>query len=106
MTGRREFLLASAALLAGSPLRPLQAQAATAAAPAPIAVDDREVIELTKALSRIPSFTTEEQEVARFLDALFTREGLQSQVMEVDPGRVQVIARMAGSGGGRSLMLN
>lgn len=72
----------------------------------PVPVDDREVLDLTRALARIPSFTTEEQKVAEFLHALFVREGLQAEFMEVDPGRVQVIARLAGSGGGRTLMLN
>lgn len=72
----------------------------------PVAVDDTELIELTKALARIPSFTTEEQKVAGFLHDLFRREGLESQLQEVDPGRLQVVARLRGSGGGRTLMLN
>ncbi|MGD9906552.1 MAG: M20 family metallopeptidase [Vicinamibacterales bacterium] len=69
-------------------------------------MDDREVLELTRALARIPSFTTEEQQVAEFLRGLFLREGLEAELMEVDPGRVQVVARLKGSGGGRTLMLN
>jgi acetylornithine deacetylase len=71
-----------------------------------VPVDDRSVLELVAALSRIPSFTTEERQVAEFLHALFVREGLQAEFMEVDPGRVQVIGRLRGSGGGSSLMLN
>lgn len=92
---RRAFLATSAALLA-TPVTAAQS----------IPVDDREVIELASALARIPSFTTEEQQVAGFLHDFFRREGLESQLMEVDPGRVQVVARLPGSGGGRSLMLN
>jgi acetylornithine deacetylase len=69
-------------------------------------VDGTELIELAKALARIPSFTTEEQKVAGFLHDLFRREGLESQLQEVDPGRLQVVARLRGSGGGRTLMLN
>lgn len=88
---------ASAQGAAGLPLPPVRT---------PVPVNDSEVIELTKALARIPSFTTEEQKVAAFLHALFTREGLDPELMEVDPGRVQVIARLKGEGGGRALMLN
>ena len=65
-----------------------------------------EVIELAKNLVNIPSYTTDESEVARFLDAFFRREGLTSELQEVDPGRLQTIARLPGSGGGSSLMLN
>jgi acetylornithine deacetylase len=65
-----------------------------------------EVVDLAKALVRIPSYTTEETPVARFLDELFRREGLESRLQEVDPGRFQVLARLPGAGGGRSLMLN
>ena len=106
---RRTFLMTSAAPLLASPVRPgTQGRAGLPLPPArtPVPVNDAEVIELATALSRIPSFTTEEQKVAAFLDALFHREGLESQLVEVDPGRVQVIARLKGTGGGRSLMLN
>jgi acetylornithine deacetylase len=65
-----------------------------------------EVIDLAQALVRIPSYTTDETPVARFLDELFRREGLDSQLQEVDPGRFQTLARLPGAGGGRSLMLN
>jgi len=65
-----------------------------------------EVIALAKDLVNIPSYTTDESEVARFLHAFFLREGLTSELQEVDPGRFQTIARLPGSGGGRSLMLN
>jgi acetylornithine deacetylase len=65
-----------------------------------------EVIELAKQLVRIPSYTTDETEVARFLDAFFRREGFESQLQEVDPGRFQTIARLPGTGGGQSLMFD
>ncbi len=106
---RRDFLLASAALVAAPARRAAGQGAAGLPVPpvhAPVPVDDAEVIALTRALARIPSFTTEEQKVAAFLHDLFQREGFESQLMEVDPGRVQVIARLRGTGGGRSLMLN
>jgi acetylornithine deacetylase len=65
-----------------------------------------EVIDLAKELVRIPSYTTDETPVARFLDGFFRRHGLESQLQEVDPGRFQTIARLPGAGGGKSLMLN
>jgi acetylornithine deacetylase len=70
------------------------------------AVDAHEVIELAKDLVRIKSYTTEETPVAQFLHAFFPRHGLESRLQEVDPGRFQVIARLPGTGGGKSLMLN
>jgi acetylornithine deacetylase len=65
-----------------------------------------EVIALATDLVNIPSYTTDETEVARFLHAFLERQGLESELQEVDPGRFQTIARLRGSGGGRSLMLN
>jgi acetylornithine deacetylase len=65
-----------------------------------------EVLALTKDIVRIPSYTTDETEVARFLHAFFDREGFEVELQEVDPGRFQTIARLKGTGGGKSLMLN
>jgi acetylornithine deacetylase len=65
-----------------------------------------EVISLTKDIVRIPSYTADETEVARFLHAYFQKQGFESELQEVDPGRFQTIARLRGTGGGKSLMLN
>ena len=65
-----------------------------------------EVIGLAKDLVNIPSYTTDETEVAKFLHGFFQRHGLESELQEVDPGRFQTIGRLRGSGGGKSLMLN
>jgi acetylornithine deacetylase len=65
-----------------------------------------EVIDLAKTLIRIPSYTTDETPVARFLDEVLRRERLESRLQEVDPGRFQALARLPGIGGGRSLMFN
>ncbi len=69
-------------------------------------VDKDELIGFAKDLARIPSFTTEETECVRFLHAFFRREGFESELQEVDPGRFQTVARLRGAGGGQSLMLN
>src|SRR5205814_1354966 len=65
-----------------------------------------EVISLAKDLVNIPSYTTDETEVAKFVHGYFQRQGLESELQEVDPGRFQTIGRLRGSGGGKSLMLN
>lgn len=65
-----------------------------------------EVVGLARDLVSIPSYTTEETAVAEFLHAFFRREGLESELQEVDPGRFQTVARLRGTGGGRSLMFN
>ena len=67
---------------------------------------DEEVVAIAKALIRIPSPTESEAEVAAFLATLLGGEGFQVELQEVSPGRPQVIARLPGQGGGRSLMFN
>lgn len=105
---RRGFLLGAATFAAMPRVAFGQGATGRAVPPVhtPVAVDDRAVLDLVATLSKIPSFTTEERQVAEFLHALFLREGLQAEFIDVDPGRVQVVGRLRGSGGGRSLMLN
>ena len=69
-------------------------------------VDQRALIDLASALIRIPSFKTEETAVARFLDEFFRTRGYQVDLQEIEPGRLQTIATLRGTGGGASLMLN
>jgi acetylornithine deacetylase len=69
-------------------------------------IDRAELLELAIALCRIPSFTTEETDCARFLDGRLQELGFATELQEVDPGRFQCIARLRGTGGGESLMLN
>jgi acetylornithine deacetylase len=73
------------------------------------AVREDELVALAKDLVRIPSFTTEETPAARFLHGYLQGHGIPAELMEVEPGRFQVIGRIrgaAGAGGGKSLMLN
>ena len=70
------------------------------------AIKPDEVVALAEDLVRIPSFTTEETEVARFVRGYLERHGIPAELHEVDPGRFQVIGRIAGTAGGQSLMLN
>ena len=69
-------------------------------------VDAGELVDLASALIRIPSFKTEETAVARFLADFFRPRGYEVDLQEIEPGRLQTIATLRGTGGGASLMLN
>jgi len=69
-------------------------------------VDQQQIIELASDLIRIPSFKTEETPLALFLADFFRERGYQVDLQEIEPGRLQTIATLKGSGGGASLMLN
>ncbi len=69
-------------------------------------IHDQEVIGLAGDLVRIPSFCPDETPVARFLAPYFEARGYAVELQEVEPGRLQTIATLRGTGGGKSLMLN
>jgi acetylornithine deacetylase len=69
-------------------------------------IDPAEVIDLARELVKIPSYTTDETPVAEFLHRYLQKEGFESRLQEVDPGRFQTIARLPGTGGGTSLMFD
>ena len=64
------------------------------------------VVEIASDLIRIPSFKTEETPLARWLDGYLSERGYEVKLQEVEPGRFQVLARLRGTGGGQTLMLN
>ncbi len=47
-----------------------------------------------------------EKEIAGFIAESLASFGLKTEIFEPEPGRTSVVGRLAGSGGGRSLMLN
>jgi len=47
-----------------------------------------------------------EREIAAFIGESLTSIGLTAEIFEPEPGRTTVLGRLAGTGGGRSLMLN
>ncbi|MGE5857372.1 MAG: M20 family metallopeptidase, partial [Solirubrobacterales bacterium] len=69
-------------------------------------IDDAEIVRLASDLIRIPSFTTEETPCAEWLADYLGGQGLAVTLQEIEPGRKQTIARLPGTGGGRSIMLN
>lgn len=72
-------------------------------------IDDDEVIAFEQALVRIPSYTTEETPLATFIVGRLREAGLPAELQEVRlaDGRTShnVMCSIAGSGGGRSLLL-
>ena len=69
-------------------------------------VDEKEIVDLASELIKIPSFKLEETPVATFLADFFRDRSYKVDLQEVEPGRFQTIATLAGDGGGPSLMLN
>src|SRR5215217_4657492 len=72
-------------------------------------VDDDFVAGLAAELIAIPGhedLDRREAGVALFLDELLRAEGLAVELAEVEPGRPNVIARLAGTAPGPCLMLN
>lgn len=72
-------------------------------------LDEREIISLAADLVAIPSHTgipRQETAVAACIDRFFKKEGIPSELIPVKEGRCNVVARLSGSGGGRTLLLN
>jgi acetylornithine deacetylase len=65
-----------------------------------------EIVALASDLIRIPSFKTEETPLAHWLERYFNERGYEVELQEVAPGRLQVMAWLRGTGGGKSLMFN
>ncbi len=70
------------------------------------AVDREALAGLAIDLTAIPSLPGDEATVGRFLEGYLRERGFETELQEVEPGRFNVIGRLRGSGGGRSLMFN
>jgi succinyl-diaminopimelate desuccinylase len=74
-------------------------------------IDAEEVVELTRALVRIPSVCrpgepgANEAQVAAFVESWFRREGLPVEVQDVAPGRPNILAWVGEKGPGRRCLL-
>lgn len=69
-------------------------------------VNEQNLIRLAQDIVRIPSYAGEEAKVAEFLAARLEEIGLEVNMMDVAPGRPNVIGRLRGTGGGMSCILN
>ena len=66
-----------------------------------------EIVELGCDLIRQPSLTRQEGPAVKFAKDWFEDQGFDEVTLqEVEPGRKQVIARLKGDGGGKSMMFN
>ena len=63
-------------------------------------------MEQAERLVRVPSVTLQEQEVCQLFERQLRDLGLEVDVREVTPGRPNLYARVKGTGGGPTLMLN
>lgn len=71
-------------------------------------VSQEELIKLVKDLVSIPSYKgvdKQETEVAIYINELFKKEGIESQIVPVTDDRCNVIAKLKGTGGGKNLLL-
>jgi len=69
-------------------------------------VTEERVVELAKNLIKIPSPTGNESDAARFLEKYMKDNELETELIEVEPGRCQPVGVMKGTGGGYSLIFN
>ena len=70
------------------------------------AVDKEALLDIAQELIKVPSFKTQETEMARYLGNYFEQRGYEVELQEVEEGRYQTIATLKGSGHGKSLMFN
>jgi len=69
-------------------------------------IDERQVVETTRRILRVPSFSGSEGALANLLAQELTDIGLDVSMPEVEPGRPNVIGRLRGSEPGPRLLLN
>ncbi len=72
-------------------------------------IEKIDIAELTSKLIQIPSYSfmkDQEKEVAEFINNFFEKEGVESRLVEIRPGRYNVYAQIKGYGNGKSLMLS
>jgi acetylornithine deacetylase/succinyl-diaminopimelate desuccinylase-like protein len=69
-------------------------------------VDRDSLVETASDLVNIPSPTGHEQQAAEYVARTFGQLGLQVSWQEVEDGRPNVLGRLEGAGGGRTLMFN
>lgn len=68
-----------------------------------------DVARLASDMIKIPSYSfmeNQEREIASYIYDILQGEGIESQLVEIKPGRYNVYGRIPGNGSGRSLMLS
>ena len=71
-------------------------------------IDEGELIQIIKDMVSIPSCSGiegQETDVAKYIHEFFQKEGIESEIIPVVNGRSNVVARLKGSGNGKTLLL-
>jgi acetylornithine deacetylase/succinyl-diaminopimelate desuccinylase-like protein len=71
-----------------------------------VSVDRERLVETAARLIGVPSFTGDEENLARVMVELYEGLGLRVQWQQVEEGRANALGIWPGAGGGRSLMFN
>jgi len=71
-----------------------------------VKIDRDRLVETASRLIGVPSFTGDEEPLARLVAELMEQLGLHIQWQQVEEGRANVLGIRPGAGGGRSLMFN
>jgi acetylornithine deacetylase/succinyl-diaminopimelate desuccinylase-like protein len=69
-------------------------------------IDRKQMVDMTIALTNIPSPTGQEAEMARAYHAILQGAGLRATLQPIGDDRYNAIGRLPGAGGGKSLMFN
>lgn len=69
-------------------------------------IPDQEIIKIASQLVAIPSFTEHETDLAKYIKTFCEASGIKASFQEVEPGRLQVIARLGPTKGKPALLLN
>src|SRR5919109_4323899 len=69
-------------------------------------ISEQEIVAMARDVINIPSPTGEELEMGRYMRSTFEQMGLNVAWQEVEEGRANVVARLEGTGNGKSLMFN
>ena len=70
------------------------------------AIEEARLVGTARELVAIPSFTGSEQACAEYLTGLLGDIGLESTLQQIEEGRANAVGRLAGAGGGPTLMFN
>ncbi|SCY91157.1 M20 family metallopeptidase [Alkaliphilus peptidifermentans] len=71
-------------------------------------ISQDEVVSIIKDMVKIPSYpgiVNQETKVAEYIHSLFLKEGIDSELHHVVDGRCNIVAKLKGNGGGKSLLL-
>ena len=71
-----------------------------------VSIDRERLVAWASSAINTPSFTGDEEAMARLVGVTFAGMGLQVQWQQVEEGRANVLGTWAGAGGGSSLMFN